>query len=128
MNKITAQRDMEPVLLLGFKDKSRLLNHIRESRIAVRTTRTERMYLRGSLSVVSCPPQSGSLVHDLDLLVEHLAREAIDRHACHAEALAKAGAPSNAVPPSTMKFLRSVSSSRAVCFELAHRENREDRP
>ncbi len=71
---------MEPVLLLGFKDKSRLLNHIRESRIAVRTTRTERMYLRGSLSVVSCPPRSGSLVDDLDLLVEHLAGEAIDRH------------------------------------------------
>ena len=69
---------MEPVLLLGFKDKSRLLNHIRESRIAVRTTRTERMYLRGSLSVVSCPPRSGSLVDDLDLLIEHLAGEAID--------------------------------------------------
>ncbi len=31
------------------------------------------------------------LVHDLDLLVEHLAGEPIDRHACHAEALAKAG-------------------------------------
>ena len=80
MNKITAQRDMEPVALFAFKDKSRLLNHIRESRIAFRTTRTERMYLRGSLSVVSCPPRSGSLVHDLDLLVEHLAGEAIDRH------------------------------------------------
>ena len=29
-------------------------------------------------------PRSGSLVHDLDLLVDHLAGEAIDRHACRA--------------------------------------------
>ena len=46
------------------------------------------------------------LVHDLDLLVDHLPGKAIDRHACHAIApwlavvlyeggLAKAGAPSN---------------------------------
>jgi hypothetical protein len=37
-------------------------------------------------------------VYDLDLLVEHLAGEAIDRHACLAEACdssPKAGAPSN---------------------------------
>jgi hypothetical protein len=33
------------------------------------------------------------LVHDLDQLVEHPAGEAIDRNACHAVALAKAGAP-----------------------------------
>jgi len=53
--------------------------------------------------LLSCPLSgyqiSGLFVHDLDLLVEHLAGEPIDRHACRAEALAKAGAPSNVIPP-----------------------------
>ena len=40
---------------------------------------------------------SSLLVNDLDLLVDHLAGEAIDHHACLAEALAKAGVSSRAV-------------------------------
>jgi len=35
-------------------------------------------------------------VHNLDLLVDYLPGETVDGHACLAEALAKAGVPSNA--------------------------------
>jgi len=47
--------------------------------------------------LLSCPLSgyqiSGLFVDDLDLFVDYLAGEPIDRHACRAEALAKAGPP-----------------------------------
>jgi len=53
--------------------------------------------------LLSCPLSgyqiSGLFVDDLDLLVYHVPGEAVNRHACRAEALAKAGAPSNVIPP-----------------------------
>jgi len=55
-------------------------------------------WLRRSFTLSTTNYQlSGLLVNDLDLLVEHLAGKAIDRHARHAVALTKAGAPSNVV-------------------------------
>ena len=43
-------------------------------------------------------------VYDFDLLVDHPFGEPVDRNTCHAVALAKAGAPSNVVPPSATKW------------------------
>jgi hypothetical protein len=48
-----------------------------------------------TLSVLSRPKPT-LFVYNLDLLVEDLAGKLVGRHACLAEALAKASAPSNA--------------------------------
>jgi len=57
--------------------------------------------------LLSCPLSgyqiSGLFVDDLDLLVYHVPGEAVNRHACRAEALAKAGAPSNVIPLENVK-------------------------
>jgi hypothetical protein len=73
-------------------------NAIRESRIAARTKDLGESCRSVAVNRQSydCPPRSGLLVDDLDLLVEHRAVKRFDRHASPAEALAKAGAPSNA--------------------------------
>jgi hypothetical protein len=49
-------------------------------------------------------------VYNLDLLVEYLAGKLADRHACLAEALAKAGAPSNAAHLSRQIFVDQASA------------------
>ncbi len=68
-------------------------------------------------SLVACPVRRELLVYDLDLFVEHSAGEAIDCHACHAEALAKAGASNNAAQVQFCELAR-VSARRYGRFAI----------
>ena len=69
--------------------------------------------LMQTLSVPS-RPKPALFVYDLDLLVEDLAGKLVDRHACLAEALAKAGAASNAAHLSRQIFVDQASAYRCA--------------